>query len=119
MLGNADFTTPDTQEKLVKILDGQKVNTVLSDMAPSATGIKDLDNENILNLCYAVLRFAVQFSEPNASLLVKLWQCGETEKLKTDIERFYKNVKVVKPSSSRADSAEIFLLGREFRGIKS
>lgn len=94
------------------------VDVVMSDMAPTATGVKDLDDENIVNLCYCVLRFALQFSKINATLLVKLWQCGDTEKLKTDMEKFYKNVKIVKPNASRSDSAEIFLLAREFKGIK-
>lgn len=87
-------------------------------MAPSATGVRQLDNENILKLCYNVLRFALVVSRPGASILVKMWQSGETKTFETDIARFYNNVKIVKPHSSRADSSEIFLLGRNFKGIK-
>lgn len=99
-------------------LKNEKASVVLSDMAPSATGIRQLDNENIINLCYMVLRFALLISKSDASLLVKLWQCGETKKLETDIARFYDTVRVVKPHASRANSTEIFLLGRGFKGIK-
>lgn len=88
-------------------------------MAPNATGIRELDNENMLTLCYSVLRFAVQISKVDASLIVKMWQCEERQKFQNDFERFYRNVKVIKPLSSRTDSAEIFILGREFKGLKS
>lgn len=87
-------------------------------MAPQATGIKALDQENIINLCYVAFRFALQMSAINASLLVKLWQGTGASNLQKDLEKFYKNVKVVKPASSRSDSAEIFLLAREFKGLK-
>lgn len=112
-----DFTNEKTQEAVKDFLRNDKAHVVLSDMAPSATGIKQLDNENILKLCYNVLRFALLVSRTGASVLMKLWQCGETKKLETDIARFYDNVRIVKPHASRSDSAEIFLLGRDFKGI--
>jgi 23S rRNA (uridine2552-2'-O)-methyltransferase len=117
VLGNTDFTNPQSQSKIVECLAGKKPDSVVSDMAPNATGVKDLDNENMIHLCYTVLRFAVQMSEVGASLLVKLWQCGEARQLENDISKFYKSVKPVKPSSSRSDSAEMFLLGRDFKGL--
>ncbi|XP_019865459.1 rRNA methyltransferase 2, mitochondrial isoform X2 [Aethina tumida] len=116
--GNMDFTLDESQNILKTALNNLKANVVLSDMAPSATGISSLDTENIINLCYSVLRFAVQMTQVGGTILVKLWQCGETKQLETDIGRYYKMVRIVKPNSSRADSAEIFILGREFKGLK-
>ncbi|KAJ8929569.1 hypothetical protein NQ314_017733 [Rhamnusium bicolor] len=118
IFGNMDFTVPESQKKLFDYLNGEKVHVVISDMAPNATGVRDLDTENIIKLCYAALRFALQISRNNASLLVKLWQCGELKILENDMARYYSNVKVVKPNSSRSDSTEIFLLGRNFKGLK-
>lgn len=114
-----DFTSSESQKKIMDFLNDKKVDVVISDMAPNATGVRSLDNENIIKLCYAALRFAVQISKKDASLLVKLWQCGVTKELDNDIARFYNNVKVVKPNSSRSDSTEIFLLGRGFKGLKN
>lgn len=111
--------TEKTQQLVKDFLNESKANAVLSDMAPSASGIRQLDNDNIIRLCYSVLRFALLVSRTGASFLVKLWQCGETKKLETDIARYYNHVKVVKPSASRGDSAEVFLLGRDFKGIKN
>lgn len=112
-----DFTDAKSQQAIKDFLGNETAHAVLSDMAPSASGIRQLDNENILKLCYNVLRFALLISRTGASVLMKLWQCGETKKLETDIARFYNNVKIVKPHASRSDSAEIFLLGRDFKGL--
>lgn len=91
---------------------------MISDMAPNATGVKVLDKENILVLCYSVLRFGVLMSAEGASLLVKLWDSGDVSKLEKDVGRFYETVKRVKPLSSRSDSAELFILARGFKGVK-
>lgn len=118
IIGNSDFTSPETQHRIQSALNEQKVNAVLSDMAPNATGIRSMDCENIINLCYSVLRFAIQVSQVGAAVLVKVWQCKEVEFLEKDLKRFYENVKHVKPNASRADSAELFLLGTNFKGLK-
>jgi 23S rRNA (uridine2552-2'-O)-methyltransferase len=118
-MGGMDFTTPSAQAQLQELLDGKKVNVVLSDMAPNATGVREMDHENILHLAYSALRFAVQVSCVGGCVLLKIWDGRESSRLEQDIGRFYKQVKVVKPPASRADSAEKFLLARMFKGLKT
>lgn len=118
ILGNSDFTQLDTQQRIKTLLNNSLIDVVMSDMAPKASGIKVMDQENIINLCYSAFRFAVQMSALNSTLLVKLWQGTGAKELETDLAKFYKTVRVIKPNSSRSDSAEIFLLAREFKGLK-
>lgn len=116
LLGGKDFTQSETQQQLIGILQSKKVDIVLSDMAPNASGTKVLDHESIVVLAYSALRFAIQHSALEATFLCKIWDGYKRKKLVTDMEKFYKSVKIVKPPSSRGDSSEIFLLGRSFRG---
>lgn len=116
IFGGMDFTSSLAQKRLRECLSGHKVNCVLSDMAPNATGVRMLDQENITNLCYEVLRFALAMSAPQANLVVKIWDNGDVPKLERDMLRFYEKVKRVKPRASRGDSAEHFLLARGFKG---
>ncbi|XP_011185647.1 rRNA methyltransferase 2, mitochondrial [Zeugodacus cucurbitae] len=116
--GGMDFTTTSAQQRLREALAGRQVNCVLSDMAPNATGVRMLDQENIMSLCYSVLRFALAMSAVNANLVVKLWANGDVAKLEKDLARFYEYVKRVKPESSRSDSAEIFLVARQYKGLE-
>lgn len=115
---NMDFTLQENQQKVKNFLNDKLVDTVISDMAPKASGIKSIDQENIITLCYAALKFAITMSKLDSTLLVKSWQGTGVKKLEEDLSLFYENVKVVKPVSSRSDSAEIFLLARGYKGIK-
>nr|CAI5817071.1 unnamed protein product [Callosobruchus analis] len=110
---------PASQQSLLEHLNHQQANAVISDMAPVASGVRDLDNENMLKLCYSALKFAVQISRTEGVLLVKMWQCGYTKQLESDMGRFYDNVRILKPKASRSDSTEIFLLARGFKGLKN
>lgn len=98
-------------------MNGRKIDCVLSDMAPNATGVRSLDQDKIMDLCYSVLRFAVLMSAENASLLVKIWDNGEVKKFEEIALRYYKTIKHIKPEASRGDSAEKFLLAKDFCGI--
>lgn len=119
LMGNVDFTSDNGQKRILDVLGDRKVNVVLSDMAPNATGIKMLDQENIVKLCYSVLRFAVKMSDVGGAVLMKMWQCADVPKLETDMNKFYKVVKIVKPNASRGDSAELYLYGKGFLGLES
>lgn len=100
------------------MLGERRVDCVISDMAPNATGVRALDHELITKLGYAVLRFAVLMSNQNASLLVKVWDNGDVPRFIEDMRQFYKTVKILKPNASRSESSEKFLLAREFLGLK-
>jgi 23S rRNA (uridine2552-2'-O)-methyltransferase len=52
-----DFTQPDAQSKLTNALGKRKVDVVLSDMAPSSSGMKEMDHDSIVELSYHVLRY--------------------------------------------------------------
>ncbi|KAM7362978.1 mitochondrial rRNA methyltransferase 2 [Cochliomyia hominivorax] len=119
IFGGMDFTKLENQLRLKKVLEAQKINCVLSDMAPNATGIRMLDQEIITNLCYDVLRFAIVMSAPQANLVVKVWDNGDVPKLEKDIKRFYEKVKRVKPKASRGDSSEHFFVAKGFKGLEN
>lgn len=114
-----DFTKAESKELLRKSLAGRQINCVLSDMAPNSTGVRILDQEAIVNLCYDVVRFALAMSAPQANLVVKVWDNGDVPKMEKDLQRFYDNVKRVKPRSSRGDSAEHFFVARGFKGLEN
>ncbi|XP_046449889.1 rRNA methyltransferase 2, mitochondrial-like isoform X2 [Daphnia pulex] len=115
ILAPLDFTKSLSQTRITEILGGQLANAVLSDMAPAASGIRDLDQDRILELAYSVLRYAQQISMDGATLLIKLWAGGRIKQLENEIALHYSQVKVVKPPSSRQDSAEMFILASNFK----
>ncbi|XP_012271832.1 rRNA methyltransferase 2, mitochondrial [Orussus abietinus] len=119
ILGGCDFMAKESQDKLHAVLGDKPVNLVLSDMAPNATGVKELDHDGITSLAYAALKFALEMSHPDATFLVKLWDGGQSQQLENDISRFYNNIRVIRPMATRSESSEKFILARGFKGLKT
>lgn len=119
LLSGMDFMAATSQNKILNILNGRKVNVFLSDMAPNASGIRDLDHENIMKLAYSALKFALQIIHINGIFVCKLWDGKKSLQLEKDLTRFFKYVKNIRPKATRDESTEKFLIAREFKGIKS
>lgn len=119
LLNGMDFMAATSQNKILNILNGRKVNVFLSDMAPNASGIRDLDHENIMKLVYSALKFALQIIHINGIFVCKLWDGKKSLQLEKDLTRFFKYVKNIRPKATRDESTEKFLIAREFKGIKS
>lgn len=117
-MSNIDLSTAEAADRVAAALGGRGVDVVLSDMAPSATGVRELDKDRIIGLCYMALRFAALVSKVNGSFLFKVWDGKEVPMLQMDLERFYERTKVLKPQASRSESSEKFILARGFKGIQ-
>ncbi|MFY9770993.1 MAG: RlmE family RNA methyltransferase [Xanthobacteraceae bacterium] len=119
-----DFLDPSAPERLQAMLGGGSVggkgqataDVVLSDMAANATGHRQTDHLRIMALAEAAADFARQVLTPGGAFLCKVLQGGTETKLLAGLKREFESVKHVKPPASRADSAELYLLAKGFRG---
>jgi 23S rRNA (uridine2552-2'-O)-methyltransferase len=93
-----------------------KADVVLSDMAANATGHRQTDHLRIMALAEAAADFARQVLAPGGAFLCKVLQGGAEATLLAELKRDFASVKHVKPPASRADSAELYLLAKGFRG---
>jgi len=98
-------------EKELAIKGGQ-VDVILSDMAPKSSGIRTTDANRSYELNKEVLEIAKNFLCPEGSILLKAFQGILLEKLCFDFRKVFAKVKLCKPKSSRAESLEIFILGK-------
>lgn len=113
-----DITKPLNQAKLIEVLNGQQVDLVCSDMAPKPSGIKDMDHETIMALCYSAFQFASNVLKPSTGMfLTKLWDGSRTSNFSNELSRLFEVVKMIKPNASRKESAEIYILARNFKGV--
>lgn len=118
-----DFLDPSAPERLQAMLGSSaaensqaKANVVLSDMAANATGHRQTDHLRIMALAEAAADFAGQVLAPGGTFLCKVLQGGTEATLLAELKRDFSSVKHVKPPASRADSAELYLLAKGFRG---
>jgi 23S rRNA (uridine2552-2'-O)-methyltransferase len=106
----------DAAPDMLKGMIGGPADVVLSDMAANATGHARTDHLKIMALVEAAADFARDLLTPGGTFLAKVLQGGTEAALLVSLKRDYKSVKHVKPSASRADSAELYLLATGFRG---
>jgi 23S rRNA (uridine2552-2'-O)-methyltransferase len=110
-----DFLAEDAPDRLKALLGGE-ADVVMSDMAANATGHKKTDHLRIMGLAEAGVEFAREVLAPGGTFLCKVLRGGTEHTLLADLKRDFAQVRHVKPSASRADSAELFVLATGFRG---
>jgi 23S rRNA (uridine2552-2'-O)-methyltransferase len=119
-LAEMDFTDEDAPARLLAMLGaepgGRMVDGVLSDMAANTTGHRKTDHLRIVGLTEMAVEFAIEVLKPGGFFVTKLFQGGETAAMITRLKQHFAIVKHVKPQSSRADSAELYVLATGFKG---
>lgn len=114
-LSNRDITSPATHAELQELLPEAYADVILSDMAPNATGHRELDHERLVCMCLSLLELAKKLLRPGGSLLCKYWDGALAHKLQEGLRHAFQDVKTVKPNASRKESAELYFLARTFR----
>lgn len=106
-----DFREDDVLAQLEALLEGQKVDVVVSDMAPNLSGIDSIDAARISLLIELAVDFACKHMKPEGALVVKLFHGSGYSQLVDLFKQTFKVVKPIKPKASRDRSSETFLVG--------
>ena len=110
-----DFRNLEAVEALEHALSGQKVDLVLSDLAPNLSGIAATDQARALELAELALDFALKHLKPRVNFLVKSCQGAAFEGFLKNLRSRFRSVAVRKPDASRSRSSEVYLLARALR----
>ncbi len=113
-----DFLDPTAPDKLMEALGGTP-DLVLSDMAAPTTGHQRTDHLRTMHLCEVAAHFAVDVLAEGGHFLAKTFQGGTERELLTMLKQNFRQVLHIKPASSRAESVEMFLLAKGFKGRKA
>lgn len=111
-----DFTEDGSLTELEVLLAGQRLDLVMSDMAPNITGVAVSDQARAYHLAELALEFAAKWLKPGGSFLVKVFQGSGFEEYVRAMRAVFREVMVRKPDASRDRSREVYLLGR---GLKT
>jgi 23S rRNA (uridine2552-2'-O)-methyltransferase len=112
-----DFREESVLEQVMSFVGAEKVDLVLSDMAPNMAGIDAVDQPRSMHLAELALEFAERVLAPGGDALVKLFQGAGFDQVIKDARRRYGRVVTKKPKASRTRSPEIYLLARQFRMV--
>lgn len=110
-----DFLQGDFRDELVlKALTDRvgedKVQVVMSDMAPNMSGTPSVDIPRSMYLVELALEMAKDVLAPGGSFLVKVFQGEGFDEYLTQIRSLFTKVKIRKPDASRARSREVYIV---------
>ena len=111
----ADFSEETGLNAVIEAIGGQKVDLVISDMAPNLTGIVITDQARLFTLGEMAMEFAVKFLKPNGVFLVKVFQGAGFEPFVKQMRQQFRHVAAKKPGASRDESRETYLLARDVK----
>ncbi len=109
-----DFTDLEVQEKIKSHLK-KGSDVVMSDMAVNTTGIKNIDSIQTGELCKEALIFSKDVISEKGFFISKIFIGSTFNEIVALGKKFFKDVKVFKPKSSRKDSKESFIICKNLR----
>jgi 23S rRNA (uridine2552-2'-O)-methyltransferase len=108
----------DFREKvLLDTLAGRKADAVLSDLSPNLSGIGNVDQARALELAGAAVAFCRQALKREGFFLLKAFHGEAFGEITAQLKQAFAKVKVVKPSASRGESAETYVVARGLTGL--
>jgi 23S rRNA (uridine2552-2'-O)-methyltransferase len=110
-----DFTDEVVYKQLVETIGEEKVDLVMSDMAPNISGNKAVDQPRSMYLAELALELARQVLRPGGSFICKIFQGAGSDEFIRDARRDFGRVRVFKPDASRAGSREVYVVARNYQ----
>src|SRR5438132_7360328 len=111
-----DFRDEEVLKRVEAALEGRRLDLVVSDMAPTLSGVSATDQARSIHLCEMALEFARRHLKPDGAFLVKVFQGAGYPEFLAAMRRVFIDVSSRKPGASRGGSSEMYLLGK---GLKA
>lgn len=105
-----DFRDEAVLKTLLERVGEEKVQVVMSDMAPNMSGQPAVDIPRAMYLVELALDMCRDVLAPNGSFIVKVFQGEGFEEYLKNVRDLFKTVKVRKPEASRARSREVYIV---------
>jgi len=87
---------------------------ILSDIAPNTTGHQSTDHLRIASMLFDIIELLEKVLVSDGAFITKIWKGSEEKEIINQLKKKFKFVSYFKPDSSRKDSAEIFIISRNF-----
>ena len=112
---SGDFTDEAVKMECLEHTGKRGADLVISDMAPNLTGIRSTDQARSMVLAGLVRDFCEPALKSGGDLLIKLFEGVGTNEYRQLLKADFVKVITRKPSASRDNSREIYVLARSYR----
>lgn len=93
-------------------LAGVRADIVLSDLAPNLSGVANVDQARAAELAFAAIDFCRRTLKPDGVFVVKTFHGEAFGEVLARLKREFGKVMVRKPSASRGESSETYVVAR-------
>ena len=104
-----DFTEKNYKKQILNFFEG-KIDIVLSDMAVNTTGNKNLDSIQTSELCLDAMHFSKDVLKNDGKFISKIFVGSTFNEIIAESKKIFKKSKIFKPSASRKESKESFII---------
>jgi len=111
---HGDFREDDVFGALLEMVGEERVDLVISDMAPNISGMKSVDQPRAMYLAELALDLARKVLSPGGTLLVKAFEGEGMEALRRELRVSFKTLVTRKPKASRPSSREVYMLAKNY-----
>ena len=101
--------------KVIEAMGGLRADAVLSDLAPNVSGMWDVDHARQIDLTRSALALARQVLREGGNAVFKVFEGEFLKELKGEMAASFEKVLVSKPTASRQQSSELYLVCLNFR----
>ena len=109
-----DIAALETEQRIMEYL-GRPTDSVISDVAPKLTGIRDTDEARSLALNGTALAVAKRLLRPGGNFLIKSFVSEELRSFSTEVEKQFRSVQCTRPDASRKGSSEIYFFAKDYQ----
>lgn len=111
-----DFTDEAVYDQILNTLGDDRVDVVVSDMAPNMSGVNTTYQYASMYLVELALDMARNVLQPGGSFCAKVFQGVGYDEYVKDVRTSFSKVVVRKPAASRPRSREVYLVATGFKG---
>ena len=112
-----DFTDEAVVARLLEWLGGGKFDLIISDIAPNITGIDSADQASSMYFLELALDTVRQTLKPGATFVAKMFQGSGSDQYVKELRTSFEKVLIRKPAASRAESREVYIVAKGFKGL--
>jgi 23S rRNA (uridine2552-2'-O)-methyltransferase len=105
---------PAAVAKIIEELGNERADVVLSDLAPNVSGMWEVDHARQIDLTRSALALAKQVLREGGSAVFKVFEGEFLKELKGEMATSFRKVLVSKPTASRQESSELYLVCLNF-----
>lgn len=109
-----DFSDQAVMEQVRRISD--RITLVVCDASPKITGHRSLDQARAVGIGMDAVKFARSVLFPGGKIIIKSFQGDMFPELLEVVRRDFETVHLFRPRATRKGSAEIYIVGKKFRG---